>query len=410
MLPWQWARLVLGATSQVPRSAGALWYVDGTNGADTNAGNDPSAALATIGAGIALLSAGDTLVVRAATYTETGLDLDVAGTQILFQHGVILDPATGAALTISGAYCLVQCPGGALKVTPAANQSGVVITGAFAYVHNTRVACGSAADLGFDIVGSGSVLTDCRCADPLVAAFKIQGDKVKLEDCCTGGEVADTSIGFWATNSCDKLRLRECSSQGHATAGYQIDAGCTNGMVKDCASGGGDGRWIDVDHSAVWSGFTYDSEVHKVVTFAGAPTTYNLFKVTGAVRIQDIFGTVETVIPNTACVVHLEAYSSNGTADITDAPGTDIDQAVAGAELVRNGAAAVALGLADPSSGPAVVESASFRSPETAIDVAADPGAVTYVRMVLGAALASGAIDWHCRWIPLSDDGFLEPA
>ena len=131
---------------------------------------------------------------------------------------------------------------------------------------------------------------------------------------------------------------------------------------------------------------------------------------TGAVRIKNLHGTVETVIPNTASNIHLEAYSTGGTADITDAPGVDIDSAVAGAILVRNGPATSALALADPNGAPKVEENASFNSPSTEIDVVADNGATTYVRLVLSAALASGAIDWHCHWEPLSDSGFLEAA
>ena len=33
------------------------------------------------------------------------------------------------------------------------------------------------------------------------------------------------------TNSCDKFRIKNCSSQGNATASFQVDTGCTNGVI-----------------------------------------------------------------------------------------------------------------------------------------------------------------------------------
>jgi len=398
-------------TAHIVKFGGNIWYVDKNNGSDADDGKTPGTAFETIGAGIDVLSVGDAINIMAGTYTETGLDLDTNGCEMWPEVGAIIKPATGTALTVSGSYCKIWCPGGALLVDPdGANTTGLLISGNYCYISDVRVKCDSVADLGYDITGDGCVLTNCRSSNPLVAAFKIQGDAVRIEDCRTGGEAADVSIGFWVTNSCDKCRIKNSGSQGHATAGFQVDAGCTNGEIRECASGGGDGRWVDANHAFVWSAFTYDDEVHKTVTFAGAPTAYNIFKVTGSVRISDIFGMVGTPIPNTVSTIHLELYSTNASVDITDAPGVDIDSVVAGGLLVRNGPSTDPLGLADPNTTPAVAENVSWREPKTAIDIVEDNAADTYVRLVLSAALASGAIDWHCYWEPLSDDGFLEAA
>ena len=77
------------------------------------------------------------------------------------------------------------------------------------------------------------------------------------------GEAGDSSIGYWVTNNADKFRIRDCSSEGHETAGYQVDSGCTHGMILGCSSGGGDGRWTDPDDAAVFSDFTYDDNKFK---------------------------------------------------------------------------------------------------------------------------------------------------
>jgi len=237
-----------GATelSYLQNKPGNKWYVDAAGSASGSGSQD--APFSTIAAGIAAASAGDVVIIQSGTYTETGLDVNVASLELVFELGCILQPASGDCLTISAAYCRVTCPGGALRINNTAGaNSGVVVanTGGFCYLSEIRVSCGSTGTLGFDVQGTGCDLRRCRCAAPLTAAFKVSGDKNKLEECCTGGEVADSSIGFWITGSCDKARLRWCSSQGHSTAGFQFDAGCTNIVAFQCESGGGDGHFAD---------------------------------------------------------------------------------------------------------------------------------------------------------------------
>jgi len=230
----------------IPLFTGAIYYVDAAAADDTEDGLSPATAKKTIGAAITAASAGDAITIKQGTYTETGLDVNKTGLELWFELGAILDPASGDCLTVSGSYCRVTCPGGALRVNnDAGANTGVVVTGNFVYLSEIRVSCGSTGTLGFDVQGTGCDLRRCRCAAPLTAAFKVSGDKNKLEECCTGGEIADTSIGFWITGSCDKARLRWCSSQGHSTAGFQFDTGCTNIVAFGCEGGGGDGHFID---------------------------------------------------------------------------------------------------------------------------------------------------------------------
>jgi len=254
MIDVQTATSAIGS-SHLPLFVGSVYYVDAAQADDTGAGTSPETAKKTIGAAIGLLSVGDAITIKAGTYTETDLDLNVNACELWFEIGAILDPASLTALTISAHYCKVQCPGGSLLITPAAAQTGMLITGNFNYVHDVRVSCSSVGGIGFDVTGNSCVLTNDRCSSPITAAFKIQGDKCKLEDCCTGGDVGDSSIGFWITNSCDKLRMDSCASQGHETAGFQVDAGCTNGMIRNCASGIGDGDRIDNGTSIMWADF-----------------------------------------------------------------------------------------------------------------------------------------------------------
>jgi len=410
-------------TDDIRKFPGNIYYVDAAEADDTADGTTPETAKKTIGAAIGLLVAGDAIVIKAGIYTEINLNLNVANCQLWPEIGTVIKPASNTALTISASYCKVWCPGGSLLIDPdGANTTGMLITGNFCYISDVRVKCDSVADIGFDIgetgtaKGSGCVLDNCRSSAPLIAAFKIQGDKVKLEDCCTGGET--TSIGFWVTDSCDKCRIKNSGSEGHQTSGFQVDAGCTNGVIKDCSSGGGDGRWTDADHAFVWSDFTYDNEIHKVITLtatggdvASDGKHYNLFKVTGAVKVHSIFGVIETLTPGTNSTVNLELYSTNAQPDITDSAGApDLINRCVGTVLSRESVATDPLEMGEPDSTPAVIENTSFRDPRVPVILVKDDAADTYIQMVLSAALATGKIDWHCQWEPISDNGFLQAA
>ncbi|GAH31270.1 unnamed protein product, partial [marine sediment metagenome] len=275
---------------RIVQSVGTLYYVDGVGGDDTNDGLSPVNAKLTIGAAILTCSAGDIIIIRAGTYNED-VDINKNSVELWFEIGAIINAQVGTGLTVSGSYCKIITQYGTLRVNPIANGTGVLVTGDWNYLWNIRIPCASSADLGYDIdaTSSGSILTNCRTADPLIAAFKLQGDRTTLRDCITGGTPADTSIGFWILATVDKIRLMNCASQGHSSGGFVVVAGAVNGEAVNCVSGGGDGPRRDPTHAVVWSNYTYDDLVAKEITFAGAPTTYNLFEVAGTVRVSDIY-------------------------------------------------------------------------------------------------------------------------
>jgi len=297
------------SNSHIPLYTGDIYYIDAAQADDTGDGKSPENAKKTIGAGIGLLSPGDALAIKAGTYTEVGIDLNVQACELWFEIGTIIAPASGTGLTISAAYCKLECPNGSLRINPAANETGLEIqnTAGFCYINDVRVAANSSADIGFDIIGNGTVLNNCRCSAPLVAAFKIQGDKIKLDGCCTGGEVANVSIGYHVTNSCDKARIINCGSQGHSTAGIQIDAGCTNVVVRQFDSGGGDGHFIDNGLLTYLDIKEKDSREYHEHTYPfpnGEGTAGDSVAVqsqindeTGATNVKDYFGDAALLVP-----------------------------------------------------------------------------------------------------------------
>jgi hypothetical protein len=398
----------------IPKFGGDIWYCD-VGAAASGDGRSPYTPFQTIAEAIAAASAGDKIKVKAGTYDEAGLDLNLAGLQLELEAGVILqDSADGTVLTISAFGCKVTGIGN-VRLDPTGGATGVLASGNFASITNLRINANSVGALGFDLTGDGAEVIDCRCADPTVAAFKIQGDKIKLDRCCTGGNA--TTIGYWITNSCDKYRLITCGSQGHGAAGFQVDTGCTNGVIWEFSSGGGDGKWTDADNETVISNLAYEQEVFSAVTFTatggvgGVGTNYNLFKVTGAVRVFNLWGHVETATPATNSTVNLELYSTNASIDITDAAGApDLVSRCAGTVLARESVATDPLEIGEPDNTPAVIENTSFNDPRVPVILCEDDAADTYIQLVLSAALASGAMHWHCQWQPVTEDGFLELA
>jgi len=261
---------------RIAQSVGTIYYVDGVGGDDTNDGLSPVSAKLTIGAAVLACSAGDIIIIGAAAYNED-VDVNKNSVELWFEIGAIINAQAGAGLPVSGNYCKVITPDGTLRVNPVAGGTGVLFSGNWVYAWNIRVPCESSANLGYDTTGTGCVLTNCRAGDPLVAAHKIQGNRVKIDKGLTGGTPANNSIGFWVTNNADKTRLRECASQGHSSGGFVVDPGCTNGEAIKCVSGGGDGPKLDPDHAFVWD-LRIDDTIAKDITFAGAATTYNIFE------------------------------------------------------------------------------------------------------------------------------------
>jgi len=389
---------------------GTIYYVDATQSDDTGNGLSPDTAKKTIGAAITAASAGDAIAIRAGTYAENVV-MNKAAMELWPEMGVVID-GDGTCLTVSAANCKIGTSEGNLVLTPAEDQTGVAVTAGGAGSFFVRaMSIGTLAACGFDVDATGIEMQWCRATGIKAGgkAFDIGAAQIKLYDCSTVGSAATT--GFYiGGGTYAKGLLVNCTSAGHSVAGYSLGAGVSGVTLLHCSSGAGDGKWVDTDNANVWSEFTYDDTVYKLTTFTSPATTFNIFKITGAVRVKNIHGHVETAIPNTTSTIHLELYSTGGTIDITDSPGVDIDQAAAGALLVRNGPSDVALSLADPNGTPAVAENTAWKDPSTAIDVVEDDNALTYIRLVLSATLASGAIHWHCEWEPLTNDGFVEAA
>lgn len=385
---------------------GLIYYVDAAQSDDTGDGLSIDAAKKTIGAAIALLSPGDNIVVKSGAYTETGLNLNIASTSINFELGVTLTPASGTAFIISGNYCGMY---GHVVITPAAGQIGVLGTGTFFYCKGPRVADGGQA---FDIQGTGSVLRYCRAGDPTICGFKASvGNKIKFANCHTTGSGGATK-GLWITGNSDYFFSHNCSSRGHSTNGVIVDSGCDYGVYKNFSSGGGDGPRSDGGSRNTWPNYKFDNIIQIDLTLDANNTTkaYNLFKITGVVKIMSLTAVVTTVLSPNHTNCHYDIWDGTVSVDLSDPTGLNLNAAPVGSLIVKNADISLLLDYQSAATG-FVSENANYKEPTVDFIVGQKNSTNTYIRFVhtTNDTPSSGVLHIHLEYEPISHYGFLEP-
>lgn len=379
---------------------GDTWYVApaALGGSDSNNGKSPNFPFLTITYAISQAAAGDQIIIAGGDYTES-VTVNKDYLTLRGQVGAIIF----GTLTASSNHYVLDT----LVVYPTA-AVGMALSGNFGVIKGTRVI--GTPTSAYVVTGFNNLIVDSYAFGYSVVGYDVSEGNT-LRQAITALP-AGAARGFRINASAyDGCLLEDCISAGNSISGYEVGSSTTACILKNCSSGSGDGPLVDNGGGTTWPGYTFDDEIIKEITFAGT-SIHNLFEVTGSVRLSDFYGEVTTVIPATVSNLHLEVYSTNGTEDITDSPGVNISGLVAGALLVRNTVSTENIDVANPSGGPATAEvlgTGAVNPPSgTSIDIVADPGATTYVRVNCSAALASGAIKWHCRWRPLGT-GFLRP-
>ena len=385
-------------TRHSPQFVGEVWYTDDVGGLDTNDGHGPTTAFKTIGKGFLSMASGDALTVKAGTYTELGLDLGTGATkdsvEVWCELGVVIDPVSGTAITMSGDFCRWRGPS---KITPAALAIGIDITGAECIVEEVNVLGGGT---GIKTIGMGTQLRDCAAGLQTSISYDIQGDTVRLESCKTVGIGA--SIGYKISGGVDTGVLSDCTSSGHTTAGYYIDTLSSNWTIVDCSSGGGDGRWVDVDSANTWPGFNYDEEKSHETDWSvvgGAAGSDNLFQVTGSVQILGIRGHVETILHADIDTIQLDLYDGAAT-NITTT--MDPVSAPVGSIFTKEDKSDKPLELYS-SAAATLMQDVDLK--KTVFGVNQKAATSTYIRATWTGTGATGVIHWHIDWEPLTEDG-----
>jgi len=385
--------LMQGGARHTPQAVGDVWYVS-PSGNDGNSGETPDVAFLTIAVAIAAASAGDVIKVESGTYTED-IDMNLVGLELWGEIGATLV----GTLTVSVNSCRVV----EMLIAPAA-AVGLVLNGSYCKVQDVFVV--GTPTTAVDINAGNNIISHCMAVGYTVTAFDVAAGMVHLYQCTAAG--ADTATrGFYlSTNAADTCLLENCVSMGNTTAGYHIVTGVNNVTLLNCSTGSGDGRWIDADGSSVFADFHYDNVLHKDITISG-DLSYNLFQVTGTVRINFIYASVAVVLPAAVTAARLELFPTGGAAiDLTLAAGVDISAAPVGSFIAKTGTAASALVLGDSTLGFLTEATGFVLAPFV---VGQKTGGVdTFIRLTRAGAGASGQLHWHIEWEPLSDDGFVE--
>lgn len=395
----------LSETYNLPQYGGEIWYVNKGAGSNSNDGKTPGGAFETIGTGIAAASSGDAISVAAGTYTELALTLGAAGTvdnlQLIFDIGALLDPASGVALTVAGNSCCVR---GKAKITPA-GAAGMVVTGAECRVVNMKIVGG---DDCYQISGAGAILESCAAGFPTAgnSGFALSGAQTRLKECTTVGNAA--TYGYLISGGADTGVLNGCTSSGHQTSGFHIATGSQNWTMLHCSSGGGDGRWVDVDTANVWSDWYYSDQVYHTTDWSsvgGGAGSDNIFKVTGAVQIEYIYGDVETIMH--ADVDNLKLEIDDGAAQANVTANVDTASAPVGSLFIKTKEIAQALTLI-VSDQVRINEDSTQNKGAFGFVVNQKAATNSYIRCTWSGTGATGEIHWHCHWNPLTEDGFVE--
>lgn len=385
-------------STHVPQFGGEIWYVS----AGASAGGDgttPDTPFATITEAVTAAAAGAAINVRAGTYAEN-VDMNLVSLELWCEIGTVISPVSGIPLTVSGNYCKVK---GDLDINVPAAQTGLLVSGDYC-----NICCGTIlyGAKGVHVTGAGCTLADMAVGFQTSISYDIDGIQARLFECHTVG--SGVTIGFNIGNAADTGVLRGCTSTGHQTAGFYIEAGCQDWTLLNCASGAGDGRWVDVDNANVWSNFTFDDEVWHLTTFVGGGGGQdNLFKITGAVEIQFIYGHVETILSADVDNIYLDLWDGTVSVDITDNAGTDTASADVGSLFVKTQDASVVIAMLKSDQGR-VQENTNFRKPLTPFILNQKKDTNTYIRLVYSGVATSGAIHWHCQWAPLVGAAFVE--
>jgi len=391
---------------------GTVYYVNKA-GDDGNSGTTPADAFLTIGAGFSAMASGDALSVAQGTYTEVALDLDVIGGQLWCQPGVTLAPASGTVLAVSGDGARVRGEHDALmRIEPTSGNVGLLLSGDACVARHVNVV-GDSALAGVRITGDECELNDNKVAGIAAGgkAFDLTGGKITARKCNTVG-VGPASYGYYVL-SVGGL-LDNCISMLHSESGFYFDTGTAGWIAHDCSSGVGDGRWRDIDEVNQLD-IKYDDKVEAVLDIAqgGAGThTYELFKVTGVVKLLYLVAVVEDTLAGTNTNCYLDIASVNGGDSLSKNLTLTLNAALEGSFIGKLDLASRVLAFHNADAG-FLVEGIdpTVEGIRLGEDRTGGAHVATYVRFThTTTGASSGEIHWYLRWAPESDDGFVEAA
>jgi hypothetical protein len=152
----------------------------------------------------------------------------------------------------------------------------------------------------------------------------------------------------------------------------------------------------------------------KSLTTNATNTTVNppIFTVTGVVEVRALWGVVTTTLGSNQTAAYWRLNDQTAQVAISLATGTTMSNSDVGSIIQRTGVAATALTLSTSAAGR-VTDTTSVKlqlwSPFTLVKKL---NAVTQIEYVYttNQSPTTGAIQFFCRWLPLSADGSIDAA
>jgi hypothetical protein len=155
------------------------------------------------------------------------------------------------------------------------------------------------------------------------------------------------------------------------------------------------------------------STTTKTGTLTASNTTANiiLFRITGAVRIDALYGVVTTALSSNVTATHWRLNDQTAQVDISLASGSTISSYSAGSVISRASVAGTALQIKSAAAGgvldPIAATAPGSFMPFIAVQKTGGVQTDIEFRYTTTNTPATGAIQFFCRWTPVSADGNL---
>lgn len=233
----------------LPLFIGKTYYVDATNGNDSNDGLTPDKAFLTVTKGLATVVNYDRIKFAPGLYTETGMTV-ANRIELIGGQGVRFRNLTsGYVITVNEHYVRIKD----IELVSNGSAGGLFLTSAN-WLQLDRVRATNTI-VGFKIEGQSNILRDCASEGHTVTGYEFKYDRNYVFRCTAEGrgaavigfDIIDYSLAKWGI-------YLECVSSNNNTAGWRFGTASTDNVIVRCASGGTDGaktgnlagqKWID---------------------------------------------------------------------------------------------------------------------------------------------------------------------
>ena len=393
--------------NNVPQFVGNQYFVDPALGNDASDGKSPDTAKATVTGAYAECIAGDRIVMKQGTVTEN-VTIALDGVELIGEQGATI----AGLLTVTGDAVVIKNIGVIrMGASPTISLEGDVgfVSDVFAMTTGANA---------FEITGSRSSFKRCVAAGYATSGFAISGSNNRFNSCDANGS-NNAVKGFVLSGVATNNTLTNCISKGNATNSISVTSSSEANAAIGFNSLAGDGA---IFGDLFLSDFHFENKKHTHLTLNAGDVIeagvsyYNLFKITGAVRINRFTIILDEAVTGSTVEdlgIDLASYTSSAFKDSENVSLFDrnitTSLGLAGSVLEKNRSATNALDFIS-SHGVNVDQAESEKNYSFMCVEDKDPTAEnTYIRLGHNenAAITGGVFTVQVEWEPISRDGSL---